>query len=186
MSRTGGTRAVRKLAAGATAALVAAAGLAAPVGAAPVGTAAVPAPVPATGADARATDQIIVKYAAGATPVVADVEREAGEKVGLKGRTSDGSVVVKLPGKRSGASVAATSRRIAALPGVEYAEPDTILFPAAVPTDPRYGEQWDLSAPAAPAAGSTLFGANLQPAWDTTMQRSGIFGNTGVMEMQQN
>ena len=119
MSRILGTHAVRRLVAGATAALVAAAGLAAPVGAAPVGSSVVPTPVPASGADSRATDQIIVKYAEGAAPVTADVSREAGEKVGLKGRTSDGSVVVKLPGKRSGASVSATSRRIAALPGVE-------------------------------------------------------------------
>jgi serine protease len=174
MSRILGTHAVRRLVAGATVALVAATGLAAPVGAAPVGSSVVPTPVPASGADSRATDQIIVKYAEGAAPVTADVSREAGEKVGLKGRTSDGSVVVKLPGKRSGASVSATSRRIAALPGVEYAEPDTILYPTAVPTDPRYGEQWDLSAPAVPAAGSTLVGATHQPAWDTTTGTSDV------------
>jgi len=131
-------------------------------------------PGPIAADDARATDQLIVKFRADAAPDTAAIARVAGEQVDVRQRSRNGAHTAKLRTRRSGADVAALAREVSALPGVEYAEPDTILHPAAVPNDPRFVEQWDLSAPTAPAAGSTLVGANLLPAWDVTTGASDV------------
>ena len=140
---------------------------------APAGAAPVP-PAPASADDAGATDQLIVKFRADAAPDTAAIARVAGEQVDLRQRSRSGTHTAKLRTRRSGAGVEALARQVSTLPGVEYAEADTILHPAAVPNDPRFGEQWDLSAPAVPAAGSTLVGANVLPAWDVTTGTSDV------------
>jgi serine protease len=127
-----------------------------------------PTPGIAAAGDSRATDQIIVRYRDGAAPDASELSQEAGETVKVGRRTQTGAFVSKLGARRSGSSVDAVARRWAALPGVEYAEPDRILKPTAVPTDPSYVSQWDLFGPTTAAAGTTLVGANLQPAWDIT------------------
>ena len=128
----------------------------------------------APASDGRATDQLIVKFRSGAVPDSAALDRVAGERVEVRQRSGNGTHTAKLRTRRSGSDVAALARQVATLPGVEYAEPDTILHPSAVPNDPRFGEQWDLSAPTVPAAGSTLVGANLLPAWDVTTGTSDV------------
>jgi serine protease len=131
--------------------------------------AAVPdAAVAASAGDTRATDQIIVRYRPGTAPDTSALSREAGEAVSVQRRIQGGAIVSKLGARRSGRSVEALARRWASLPGVEYAEPDRILKPSAVPTDPSYVSQWDLFGPTTPALGSTLVGANLEPAWTIT------------------
>lgn len=123
-------------------------------------------------ADARSTDQIIVQYKAGEVPDAAELSRTAGESIKVARRTSSGAYVSKLPGRRTGAQVAAAARRIAQLPQVAFAEPDTRMYPTAAPTDPLYGDQWHYFAPTTATAGTTLVGANLLPAWDITRGRS--------------
>ena len=134
----------------------------------PAKRSAIPAPVAAAAGDTRATDQIIVRYRDGASPNASELSREAGEAVSVGRRTQGGAFVSKLGTRRSGSSVDAVAKRWATLPGVEYAEPDRILKPSAVPTDPSYLSQWDLFGPTTPALGSTLVGANLEPAWTIT------------------
>ena len=55
--------------------------------------------------------------------------------------------------------------RIAAMPDVEYAEPDYILFPAVTPNDTNFGSQWHLFEP---------YGINAPSAWDITTGSSDI------------
>ena len=134
----------------------------------PTNRLAIPEPVAAAAGDTRATDQIIVRYRDGVSPNASELSREAGEAVSVGRRTQGGAFVSKLGTRRSGSSVDAVAKRWATLPGVEYAEPDRILKPSAVPTDPSYLSQWDLFGPTTPALGSTLVGANLEPAWTIT------------------
>jgi len=131
-------------------------------------------PAVALPGDLLATSQIIVGYDDGAAPNIADLSRDAGETVTLRRTTSSGAKVLKFGGRRSGADVAAVARRWAARPGVKYAEPDLLLHPTAVPTDPEYVNQWDLSAPTTAVVGTTLVGANLTPAWDVTTGTSDV------------
>jgi len=51
-----------------------------------------------------------------------------------------------------GLAVAETVRRYKASANVEYAEPDYVLRTAATPTDPMWGQQWDMIKISAPAA----------------------------------
>ncbi len=119
--------------------------------------------------DPRATDQIIVRLKDGTAPSVFDLSQAAGENVRLRRQLRHGAWVSKLSGRRSPADAAAIAARIAALPGVAYAEPDAILFPSATPTDPLWSQQWDLTAPVA-----NSFGANLPAAWDITKGTSDV------------
>jgi subtilisin family serine protease len=71
------------------------------------------------------------------------------------------------------------ARRVAALPGVIYAEPDVEVYPTLSPNDPLYGQQWGLHSPTTPVCGIVpSSGANIQaePAWDQTtgLQTVGI------------
>ena len=109
--------------------------------------------------DPKATDRIIVRMLDGSTPDVAALSREAGESVSLALLGQDDSWVSKLAGRRSPADVEAISRRIAALPGVAFAEPDHKVFATAVPTDPLFAKQWDLLAPTATTKGLDITGA---------------------------
>jgi serine protease len=51
------------------------------------------------------------------------------------------------------------TRRITALPDVEYAEPDRIMSPALTPNDPQYGNLWHYFE---------TYGINAPAAWDIT------------------
>jgi serine protease len=121
------------------------------------------------------TDRMIVKYkdaadnAKGAQPMrVPDRVRQAlidraGQQYGATLRvlraTAGGANVMQL----NRTMALDEARKLAAElmardPDVEYAEPDRIMVPLAVPNDARYGEQWDLFE----AKG----GINAPAAWD--------------------
>jgi len=114
---------------------------------------------PTDSRDPQATDRIIVRMADGSTPDIAALSRQAGESVTLSRRGRDGSWVSNLTGRRSPADVEAITGRIAALPGVAFAEPDRKVFATAVPTDPSFSKQWDLFAPTATTKGLDITGA---------------------------
>lgn len=118
------------------------------------------------------TDQIILKYRSSAGIEMAQaaeanrmqaLNAAAGVEVSYFREMSGDAHVLRLPQALPESEVAEIARKLAALPEVEYAEPDARMFPLAVPNDPRYSDQWHYSAP---ITGS--YGANLPAAWDLT------------------
>jgi serine protease len=119
------------------------------------------------------TDQLIIKYkstsGAFAAPAQADqmnrLEAAAGVPLQyLRGMSGDANVL-SLPEALPLAQVQAISLKLMSLPEVEYAEPDLRLFPALVPNDTYYANQWDLFGPN---------GINAPAAWDVTTGSSSI------------
>src|SRR5450759_2309572 len=80
--------------------------------------------------------------------------------------------VLKLPQRMTLAEATAVARKLAADPGVEYAEPDQRMFAFLTPNDSRYTDQWNLQSPNAPD--NIPGGANLPGAWDITTGSSSI------------
>lgn len=116
------------------------------------------------------TDQIIVRYKDGAqvsevqaasADSLAALSAAAGVTLTYFRPMSGDAHVLTLPQPLPDSEVAQIAARIAALPEVEYAEPDSRMFPLTAPNDPLYRFQWHYSAP---ARGS--YGANLPAAWD--------------------
>ena len=81
----------------------------------------------------------------GSTPRIAD-----------KRRLAVGADVVSLSRKLGRAEATALMRQIAADPNVEYVEPVIRMQALAVPTDPRWSEQWGLKTPAQSGGGINL------------------------------
>lgn len=84
---------------------------------------------------------------------------------------SGGAHVVTLPNGMSLADAQTVAQRMEASGQFEYVSPDRIMRPAAVPTDPKFTQQWSLwpstvvaNGPPTPSAG----GANITTAWDST------------------
>lgn len=77
--------------------------------------------------------------------------------------TSRGAHILKLPYKMSLSEARGIAKRLLDDPDVEYAEPDQLMEPMAVPNDPGYAEQWHYMAPA-----DAVGGADLPGAWDIT------------------
>ncbi|TQV66500.1 S8 family serine peptidase [Exilibacterium tricleocarpae] len=124
-------------------------------------------PVPA--AAAAITDRIIVKYkntapeSLSATLSQASLDRaEQLAGAGLKHmrKLATGAHLVKLKRQLTGAEVDDVIAKLMADPNVEYAERDIMLRPMAIPSDPRYSEQWHYFENAG--------GLNLPAAWDVT------------------
>jgi serine protease len=115
------------------------------------------------------TNQIIVKYreAVDATEPNGQIKTDkmsalstvAGETLSYKRVMSGDAHVLSLPARMPSASVEAIARKLAALPDVEYAEPDSIMRPTLVPNDPSYTAQWHYHE---------AFGINAPAAWDIT------------------
>lgn len=130
----------------------------------------------------RATDQIILQYQS-ASGVQLDGPNQAAEMDYLSSAAgvtltyvrpmSGDAHVLKLPAAMPEGEVDALAARLAALPGVAYAEPDAILFPTqdddvqpqfpiAWPVnDPSYSAQWHYFEP-----GSNHYGINAPAAWE--------------------
>ncbi len=128
------------------------------------------------------TNRIVVKYKdpaanqralAGNAPDRAQLDRlavAAGESLAFVRPMHDGAQVLELMRRNPIAAVEAMAARIAALPDVEWAQPDYIDRIALIPTDPCYasasvaacgsGFQWDLFDP--------IGGINAPAAWDLT------------------
>jgi serine protease len=140
-----------------------------------VGTVA-PSAVAQAGPSAASTaiaSQIILKYksnqeGAAQASVAAPQQLQAlsaaaGAQLSYVREMSGGAHVLKLPQQLPEPEVAAIAQRLSALPEVEYAEPDRILYALGVPNDPQYGNQWHYFNPA-----PNEYGANLPDAWDIT------------------
>jgi serine protease len=120
--------------------------------------------------------QLIVKLKAGAGPgqVTAALGREQLQSLSAVAGVPltdvrvmwDGAHVVGLPERLPHEQAARLAARLAALPEVEYAEPDAIMRPALVPTDPEYSAQWHYFE---------AQGINLPAAWDVITGSTGIY-----------
>lgn len=126
------------------------------------------------GADA-ATDQIVIRLAAGTTFDAESLDATAGVKLKHVRRLDDGAYVLKLPKRQNATLVGEITSRLASRNDVAVAEADALMQPLLTPNDPRWGEQWDLFSPT-----SGFFGANLPGAWDLTTGAAGI--TVGVID----
>lgn len=116
-----------------------------------------------------ATNQLIVKYNGQSRPF--GISRQAAvDPVGLLSATAGMTLeyvrdltgdahVLRLPLRLPVAEVEVIAERIAALPGVAYAEPDRLMFPALAPNDDSYPAQWHYFE---------THGINAPPAWEIT------------------
>ncbi len=119
------------------------------------------------------TNQIIIQYksssSAFAAPAGADqmarLSATAGISLKYLREMSGDASVLSLPGRLPLAQVRAISSKLMALPEVAYAEPDQVLFPAMVPNDTYYANQWDLFE---------TNGINAPAAWDITTGSASI------------
>ncbi|HET7091091.1 MAG TPA: S8 family serine peptidase, partial [Anaerolineae bacterium] len=115
------------------------------------------------------TNQIIIKYEASAdlsginAPAHANrmqaLSAAAGVHLEYFREMSGDAHVLRLPERMPVAQVEQIARRIAAMTGVEYVEPDRILQPLLTPNDPQYGSQWHYFE---------TYGINAPAAWDIT------------------
>ncbi|MCG8312395.1 MAG: S8 family serine peptidase [Pseudomonadales bacterium] len=116
------------------------------------------------------TNRIIVKYkdqsptllpqvrSALRASVLYHAQQQSGKRLVSLRSLRSGAQVVRLENSDSMTDIYAAIDQIVADPAVEYAEPDLLMLPKAVPNDPRYGEQWHYYE----ANG----GLNLPNAWD--------------------
>ena len=110
------------------------------------------APERQTNPEGLPTNQIIIKYRATVNTTDSNgqinagkmnaLSTAAGETLTYKRVMSGNAHVLSLPARMSPASVEAIARKLAALPDVEYAEPDYVMRPTLAPNDPSYAAQW--------------------------------------------
>lgn len=105
----------------------------------------------------RANPAMVARSLQGANSVMAKSSRGA---PGLRHfrRMGLGADVIRASRALSAAEAVQAMEQLAAMPGVEYVEPDLIMRPALTPNDPRYAEQWGFS--------STTAGIRANTAWD--------------------
>jgi len=125
-------------------------------------------------AQATPTDRIIIKVSETMRPAVladggptprarerlAALSTVVGQDVSWQRAMSGGADVVRLPRTMPLEQVQAMAAAMAALPGVDYAEPDVRLFPLQVPDDPLYAQQWHLKP-----VGAGTYGIDAEGAW---------------------
>ena len=122
---------------------------------------------------ATSTNRMIVKFRdGGGNMQPADVDRQTQRLSAVTGVAleyirdmSGGAHVLQLPGYVSFDEARAMSKRLMALPDVEYAEPDQIFQPTLTPNDPQYADQWHYHGE---------WGINLPAAWDLTKGSANI------------
>ncbi len=132
-------------------------------------------PATQTGFQEVPTNQLIVKYNGQSHP--GGDNRQAGvDRLGLLSATAGMTLeyvrdvvgdthILRLPRRLPVADVEVIAQRIAGLPGVEYAEPDRLMFPALTPNDESYPSQWHYFEP---------HGINAPFSWDITTGSSQI------------
>ena len=127
--------------------------------------------------DEVVTDRIIVKYKstmAGANAMSMSqtamdrIAQTAGHRVTHMRRLATGAQLMKLEQRTSKAELDAIIARLQQDPQVEYAEPDRLMQPMAVPNDTNYNQQWHYFE----ATG----GLNLPSAWDVTQGEGVVVG----------
>jgi serine protease len=120
------------------------------------------------------TDRIIVKYKSSSTfghsasmpeAAINTLSQRAGIGLRHMRRLGSGAQLMKLQRRQRGARMADIIAALRSDPSVEYVEPDTKMYPLAVPNDSRYNEQWQYYE----ATG----GLKLPTAWDTA-QGTGV------------
>ena len=84
-------------------------------------------------------------------------------------RMTHGEHILNLPYKMSLAEARGIARRLLDDPDVEYAEPDQLMEPMAIPNDPGYANQWHYMAPS-----DAVGGVNLPGAWDITTGNANV------------
>lgn len=123
------------------------------------------------------TDRLIVKFAnpldAGAAPgeraeQLQRLSNRAGVPLTESHVMSGNACVLVLPGQVSAAEATRIAARLAADPSIEFAEPDRIKRPVFMPPpdDPRFSQQWNLSAGAG--------GIRVETAWAIELGAPGI------------
>jgi serine protease len=127
------------------------------------------APEGQTDSNGPPTNQIIIKYRDNAhatdssghikTEKINTLNTAASESLTYQRAMSGDAHVLSLSARKSPAAVEAIARKLAALPDVEYAEPDYIMRHMLVPNDPSYAAQWHYHGPQ---------GINAPAAWDIT------------------
>lgn len=127
------------------------------------------------GLPGSATDQIVIRLAAGASFDATSLDATAGVKLKHVRRLGDGSYVLKLPKRHDPTAVSEITSRLASRDDVVLVEADAMMQPLATPNDPRWPEQWDMFSPA-----SGFYGANLPGAWDLTTGSAGV--TVGVID----
>jgi serine protease len=126
------------------------------------------------------TDQIIIKYRDEALQgpfalqpagqgTLERLSSAAGVSLAYEREMSGEGHVLRLEKRLPVDQVQEIADRLAALPEVEYAEPDAILYHTVLPNDPSYSSQWHYRAP---TAGS--YGINAPEAWDITTGLSSV------------
>ncbi len=122
----------------------------------------------------ESTNRIIVKYkdssatGHGLSMPQAEMDtlsRRAGTGLRHVRRLASGAQLMRLQRRQRGARMADIINELESSPDVEYAEPDIMMYPLAVPNDSRYHEQWQYYEATA--------GINLPTAWDAA-QGSGV------------
>ena len=130
---------------------------------------------PQAPAGGQPTDQLVIRLAPGRSLDTAGLAATAGVDLRQLRMLSDGSYVLKLSGRHSAEAVQAITDKLAARGDVASVEPDEMMQPLQVPTDPLWSNQWDFLDPA-----SGLYGDNLPAAWDITTGSSGV--TVGVID----
>lgn len=121
------------------------------------------------------TNQIIITYTSNADlrgnqapdsrERIRALSTAAGVQLDYFRAMSGGAHVLRLPSRWPISAVDDIAKRLAALPEIEYAEPDRLMFPALTPNDPRYTNQWHYFE---------TYGINAPAAWDITTGSSGV------------
>jgi len=143
-------------------------------------------------------DQIIVKYKSSANLVEAEaaqtsaqmrrLSEAAGVTLAYFRPMSGDAHVLRLPARMSVPQALEIAAKLAALPEVEFAEPDYMMQPIGNPAqgiflttnDPQYGNQWHYFAP-----GAGHYGVNAPAAWDITTGSASIYSaviDTGILD----
>ncbi len=124
---------------------------------------------------AAATDRLIVKYKDETNQ--SDMAGPAGENRmqlldGAAGveleylrPLTDNAHVFQMPDRLPISEINEIAARISAMPNVEYAEPDSILYPVLTPNDTLYGSQWHYF---------DTYGINAPAAWDISTGSAAI------------
>ncbi|MCK4323378.1 MAG: S8 family serine peptidase, partial [Armatimonadetes bacterium] len=102
-------------------------------------------------------DRLIIKLRPHVGPQQVGTLAAAGNSRVRKVLPVSGLVIIDLP---SGSDLMAAARQFESRPEVEFAVPDTLVYPALIPNDPEYSKQWHLPKIDAPLAWDVTTGTD--------------------------
>jgi len=112
------------------------------------------------------TNQIIVKYRsnspvmlteASASNSITHLQQAVDAEVQYVRPSANDTHILKVADQQN---LEAVIEQLQQDPNIEYAEPDRIMWPTAIPNDPEYTRQWHYSSP--------ISGINMPKAWDVS------------------